>query len=153
MSDTFEPISTQEELNAIIRDRLARDREAREKKYADYDDLKTANKDLTAQLEDLKKQLEAHSGDADTIKDLQSKVQKYETDSVKTRIAHEKGLGYDAIELLTGDDEESITKSAEKLAAFRGKSTPPPLSNPEGSGGDGRKKAFQELARSLNNRN
>ena len=42
---TFKTIETQEELDAIIKDRIERVKE----KYADYDQLKSRNEELTAE--------------------------------------------------------------------------------------------------------
>ena len=43
-------------------------------------------------------------------------IAKYEIDSVKTRIAREAGLSYEAISFLQGEDEEAIKKSGFQTA-------------------------------------
>lgn len=138
---SFEPITinSQEELDAMFKERVTRAKESTRKeledKFSDYEELKAKAESLTTQVNDLTNALNdaKSTGDetAKTIEELNAKVAKYETDSVKTRIANEVGLGYDAISFLQGEDEESIKASAEALVGLVGKNTAP-LANPEG---------------------
>lgn len=105
----FTPITTQDDFNNAIKARLTREREAIEKRYSDYVELKKANKELSGQLE-------AHTNDANTIKDLQDKVSKYETDSVKTKVAIESHLDPKAWKFITGSNEEEIRASVKELS-------------------------------------
>lgn len=109
----FTPITTQDDFNNAIKARLTREREAIEKRYSDYAELKKANKELSGQLE-------AHTNDANTINDLQDKVSKYETDSVKTKVALEKGLPYQMASRLNGSTEEEIRKDADAIMGVIG---------------------------------
>ena len=68
------------------------------------------------------------------LADRDTKIKSYESHSVKSRIAHEAGLSYAAVDFLQGDDEESIRKSAEALKLLVGKQAAAPLASTESSG-------------------
>ena len=70
--------------------------------------------------EELEQAKNAGSTNDKTIKELQEKVQKYESDSVKTRIAQEFGLDASLANRLTGETEEDIRKDAEALKSIVG---------------------------------
>lgn len=127
----FKPITTQEEFDAAIKDRLARET----KKYESY-----------TSPEDLKKIQDGHQQEIDTLKatnaselkkkddaiaEKDMKIKGYETNSVKMRIARETGLSYEAMDYIRGDDEEAMKKSAEALKAMIGDKSAPPLGDPE----------------------
>lgn len=117
MSD-FTAITTQEELDTIVKARLAREKE----KYADYDQLKTRVSDLEKENGVLKSAAEASKNSAadydKQIADLKKQVASYETASLRTRIALQNSLPYDLADRLVGDDEEAIKADAERLAGF-----------------------------------
>ena len=143
----FTPINTQEELNAIIGERLEQARNAERKKFADYDDIK-------AQLAGLQK--DAAEKDK-TITDLQGQLKSSRSDLAKTRIALEKGIPMELCSRLTGETEEELRKDADTLASFISKpkpSAPPRKENePEkSSGGTGIKNeaALRGLLNDLN---
>ena len=116
----FKPITTQEEFDAAISDRLKRERE----KYADYDNLKSNNSEQAKKIGDLEKSLndanEKISGHQKTVDELNAKIKGYETDSAKTRIALAAGLPYEMASRLKGDSEDDIKKDAESLAKMMG---------------------------------
>ena len=124
----FQAITTQEELDNIIKDRLKRDREAQAKKYEGWispEDHQKAVGEATKALNDYKA---AHAGDEKTIADLTAKTQEYETAALKSRIAHEVGLSYEWIGRISGTDEKSIRADAESLKTLVGsQATPAPL--------------------------
>ena len=117
MSD-FTAITTQEELDTIVKARLAREKE----KYADYDQLKTRVSDLEKENGVLKSAAEASKNSAadydKQIADLKKQVAGYETASLRTRIALQNGLPYDLADRLVGDNEEALKADAERLAGF-----------------------------------
>lgn len=121
MSD-FKAIETQEQLDAIIGERIRRAESKAAEKYADYDSVKHQNDELTAQIADLTKQIkakdEAISGNKEIVDNLNAKIKDYETRSVKTRIAHEVGLPYQLADKLSGEDEDAIREDAKKMASF-----------------------------------
>lgn len=118
----FKAIETQEQLDAIIGERIRRAETKAAEKYADYESIKKQNDDLTAQIADLTKQIKAKdetiTGNTATVDELKAKIKDYETRSVKTRIAHEVGLPYQLADKLSGDDEDAIREDAKKMASF-----------------------------------
>ena len=116
----FKVIETQEQLDAIIKDRIARAEAKAVEKYADYEDIKAKSADKDKQIAALSTKLEEQNtkkGEYDKqISELTAKVKEYEASSVKTRIAHEVGLPYELAKKLEGDNEEAIRADAENLA-------------------------------------
>lgn len=114
--------------------------------------LKTAEKqlgELNTSLTDLKTQHEAKDK---TITDLTAEKTKYELSSLKTRIAHEKGIPYDLIDRLQGDDEKAIGADADKLAGLLGSQNPQPFGAGEpnkGDAGSSDKQAYKSLLTGL----
>lgn len=144
----FEPITSQEQLDGILKGRLAREREKAAAKFADYDELKAKaakfDEAEAAQMSDLekaKKEVEelkaaaAKRDEADRVRDLKAKVS--------------KATGVPA-DLISGADEESMTAFAKAVAEFAKKPSAPALresgksasAKPEDSG-------FREIARML----
>lgn len=120
----FKPIETQDELNAIIKDRLAREREASNKRFEGYISPDEHAKAIASEkklFEDYKK---AHEGDAKTIEELTAKVSGFELDAMKTRIAREVGLSYDWVGRIGGTDEKTIREDAENLKKLVGYNSP-----------------------------
>jgi hypothetical protein len=124
----FKVINTQEELDAIIKDRVERaERKIRETResYKDWispADAQKAAEEHQAQIDALNeahsKELEKYAGYDEKFKEFEAKIHGYELNALKARIAREKSLPYDAIEFLKGEDEATITESAEKLSKF-----------------------------------
>ncbi len=139
MSEEFKSIETQEKFDEAIRSRLQRERESVEKKFAGYlspEDLAKKTGDFETKIAELNKTIEAgktKEADLNTkISELEAKNKTYETASVKSRIAHETGLPYEAISFLQGEDEETIQKSANVLKGLMGnKSGSLPLASTE----------------------
>ena len=154
----FTPITSQEQLDALIGDRIKRERDTVAKKYGDYDDLKTKVTDYEKQIGDLSKTIEdsgkKYAGYDKTLADLTAKVKGYETRSVKMRIAHEAGIPYELATRLSGETEDDIRKDAESLAKLVGKPSPaaPPLKSTEPAGGDTKTAALRALAQNLTNK-
>lgn len=115
MSEEFKVIETQEELDKIITARLKRERESAEKRFEGWispEDHQKGIDEVNKAFSDYK---EAHKDDEQTITDLMAKNKAYETASIKSRIAHEVGLGFGWESRISGEDEESIRKDAEAL--------------------------------------
>ena len=114
----FKPITTQEEFDAAIKERLSREKA----KYSDYDQLKSRVTELETENVDLKSTIEANNqskADADKqLEEMQNQISNYETASLRTRVALQYGLPYDLADRLQGTDEESFKADAERLASF-----------------------------------
>ena len=150
----FKPITSQEELDQIISARLTREREAVAKKYSDYDDLKGKVGTYETQIADYAKQLEEatkkQSGHEKTVAELTAKLKGYETDSVKTRIALEKGLPYELAARLSGDSEDAIRQDAESLAKFVSRGpVPAPLRSSEPEKVDSERAALTKMLQDM----
>lgn len=119
----FKVINTQEEFDTAIKERLERqDKKTREefKGWTSPDDLKALNEKHQSELKTLteahQKELEKYAGYDERVAAYESKIKGLEVSALKTRIASEKKLPFDAIEFLQGDDEKSITESADRLS-------------------------------------
>jgi len=120
----FKPITTQEEFDAAIKERLSREKA----KYSDYDQLKSRVTELETENVGLKSTIEANNqskADADKqLEEMQNQISNYETASLRTRVALQHGLPYDLADRLQGNDEESFKADAERLAEYIKKSQP-----------------------------
>lgn len=131
----FEPITTQEELDSIIKDRIARAKESAEKKFEGWispEAFEDAKKDLEKQISDLQQEA-AESEKKMAEKDAKlAEAETYRTDLVKTRIALQVGLDAKYASRLQGANEEEWTKDAKEMAKdFAAKHTAVPLGNGE----------------------
>ena len=120
----FKPITTQEEFDAAIKERLSREKA----KYSDYDQLKSRVTELETENVGLKSTIEANNqskADADKqIEEMQNQISNYETASLRTRVALQYGLPYDLADRLQGTDEESFKADAERLAGYMKRAQP-----------------------------
>lgn len=132
----FEPITTQEQLDGIIDERIKQEREKfkgyddYKRKAEDYDKLETTSKGYEQTIARLNRAIdgdEKNAGYKKQIEDLQKKVKGSETDLVKLRIANEKGIPFELARRLNGDDEEAIRKDAESVAKYLTGNNAPPL--------------------------
>lgn len=158
MSD-FTPITTQEQLDQIIGQRVERAKSSTLKEFQsseEYTGMVSRLADQDKQISDMTRAAEElakkYEGYDKTLADLQGKVKAYETRSVKSRIAHEVGIPYELIDRLNGETEEDIKADAESLKKLVTPQRPAPMRDPEPAGnGDTTKAAFRQLAHSLNN--
>ena len=137
MADEFKVIETQEQLNAIIVERLKDEQKRMEKKYSGYlspEEVDSRIAELGKSLDDANEKAKV---DAESIASLEAKVKGYETASVKSRIAHEVGIPYELANRLNGETEEEIRKDAEALKPHVTKRQTAPLRDPE-AGSTGR---------------
>lgn len=110
-ADEFTPITSQEDLNRIIGERVKR----ATAKFADYKDLQTKAEKL-AEIE-ASSLTEAQKAEA-RVAELETELNKTRSESLRLRVANDHGItDTDDIELfLTGTDEETLTKQAKRLA-------------------------------------
>lgn len=155
----FKAINTQEEFDAAVKDRL--DRQAA--KYADYDALKAAKKELDElkgkKLDEQLAALQAEYDKAKTtladhdkiVSDLTTRATTAEHKLKQREIAHAAGIPVELADRINGSTDEEMTKDAEMLAKYaKGGGSVLPLGNPEGSGSkDPLAAAYSSLARSI----
>lgn len=153
----FKVINTQEELDALIKDRIERERKSISEKYSDYEELKKRNEEYEAQVCKLSEASKSFEDDKAVfekqISELSSKVKGYETASAKTRIALEAGLPYEMAGRLSGSTEEEIRKDAEVLARFVTKPASAPVSSSEPAKySNSKDEALRSLVRNMSNK-
>ena len=114
----FEEITTQEAPDEIIKGRLQREREAQSKKHAaelekfkDYDDLKAKLAEYEAGAKESAKALEDAKKKDAKIAELEGSIKKYESDSLKTKLALGAHLKPDAWKYISGNTEDEIKES------------------------------------------
>ena len=145
-------VFTQDEVNQLVGKARLEGKEIGRKEFEGWispDEMNERNKDLNTRANDLSKQIEALQSEKETLQtqltEKNGQIAKYEIDSVKTRIARETGLSYEAIGFLQGEDEDAIRKSAESLKALVGTNSVP-LANPEAKPEeDGVTAAFKQM--------
>lgn len=151
---SFEPITinSQEELDAMFKDRVAR----AEKKFDGW----ISPEDLSGKLADKDKEIDSLSATIKSLNDEKAtfdtqlaerdtKIKQYEIGSVKTKIAHELGLSYEATQFLQGEDEESIRTSAESLKGLVNIPAPMPVPEPILTGKDANDEAYKSMLKDL----
>lgn len=110
-ADEFKAITTQADLDKAIGERLTRERA----KFADYKDLKAK----ATKLDEIEQANQSESEKtAKRIADLETELSNQRRDSTRLKIASAHGItDADDIDLfLTGNDEETLTKQAKRLA-------------------------------------
>lgn len=108
----FEPITTQEQLDAVVRDRVRRAKERAVEPYADYGELKAraeAAERAAAEADELRRRADEAEGA------LARAREERERDAARAKISEETGI---PARLITGDDEESMRTSAAALAEW-----------------------------------
>lgn len=158
----FKAINTQEEFDAAVKDRL--DRQAA--KYADYDALKAAKKELDElkgkKLDEQLAALQAEYDKAKTtladhdkiVSDLTTRATNAEHKLRQREIAHAAGIPVELADRINGSTDEEMTKDAEMLAKFAKGGSVLPLANPEGSGSKASlEAAYSSLAKSFKKEN
>lgn len=155
---TFKAIETQEELEAVLSDRLKRAEKQHEEKAAEiqrqFEEAEKKIAELTTTNDSMSKTItenqEKYANADKTIEELNSKISAYETDSTKTKIAIELGLPMELKDTIQGSDEESMRQNAETLSKYiKTKEAPPPF-NPEPPIKQGSDAEYGALLKNLN---
>lgn len=130
----FTPITTQEELDAVIGERLKRERETSAKKYEGWtspDDLKK----ITDEHNKAIKKLQDAAAEAEKTLAEKDKLiadsEHYRTDLEKTRIALAAGLPERYATRLVGENADEWKADAEAMAKDFAPAKPAPLGNPD----------------------
>lgn len=137
MAELEKPITTQEEFDTAIKDRLARQETKIRNEYADYEELKKQSGTWTQEKESYEKVIAKSKEDLNTLntkyQEATGKIAVYETDALKTRVAIESKLPMELRSYLKGSTEDEIRASAEELGKFAKTTQAPPLADPEGN--------------------
>ncbi|MBM6686796.1 DUF4355 domain-containing protein [Faecalicatena contorta] len=147
----FKTIETQEQLDAIIADRIKRAQETTRKEFEGFLSPEDAEKKYAGYLspEAEKKKYAGYLSPEEAAK-KDAKIKGYETNSVKMRIAHENGIPYELAERLNGDTEDDIRKDAETMAKYLKKQQGgAPLASTEPSDVDSKRAAVKKMLSGL----
>ena len=152
----FKEIKTQEEFDAAIKDRLERaERKIREefKGWTSPEDLKKLADTHKSEIDSINqahsKELEKYAGYDEKFTQQQSRIHELEVSGLKTKIANDKKLPFEAIEFLQGDDEKSIEESAERLSRLAGAHMSGYTRNTERDPGDSKDRVWRDLVAQL----
>lgn len=112
--ETEQKTFTQEELNAIVNDRLGRQKA----KFADYDDLKAKAEKFDKLEEASKSELQKATEKATALQsELDAMKRQSELREIREKVAKETGV---TANLLTGDTEEACVEQAKAILEFAG---------------------------------
>ena len=119
----FKEITTQEEFDERIKQRIERVEKKVREEFANFispDDMKAIKESHANEIEKLKashaEELKKYEGYYEKFTAQATRIHELETSALKTKIAMAKKLPMDAVDFLQGDDEKSITESADKLS-------------------------------------
>ena len=121
-------INTQEEYDNLVKERIDRAKKSEREKFAGYDDYKAKAEKYDT---DIKAKEDEITAKENTIAELNAKVAKYESDSVKAKVLKEFGLSQDLSKWITGDNEEAMRVNAQELQQIVGVQKTQPLADPE----------------------
>lgn len=144
-NETEQKTFTQDELNAIVSDRVKRERE----KHADYATLKEKAERLDQLEEASKSEIQKITEKADRLQQELDQIRQAEAiRNIRAKVAKETGIPES---LLTGSTEEDCTAQAEAIKAFATPSYPSIRDAGEVAGTTGGSTA-QQFAQWFNNR-
>lgn len=113
---------TQADVDRIVGQRLARDRE----QYADYDQLKEAAAELAKIRDGEKTEMQRLQEELAAEREARNAAETTAATMKRTQYGMDKGLPRDLAELLTADDDESLDAQIEKLLPHVAPKTPEP---------------------------
>lgn len=120
-NEGFEPITTQEQLDQIMRARIKRERE----KYAGFDDFKAKAEKYDELQADFDAQLEKERADKEAIEaELQAYKAKEARSELVRKVAEATGLAPEMVGILRGETEDELMEAAAVVASTKPKSLP-----------------------------
>lgn len=154
----FTQIETQEQFDAMVKDRVERAKsagakEARKEFETQLKDLESIKDQLTSkdsEIEALKAKITDFEGAKKTSDEsyhaMEKELSELKLKALKTNVAIEAGLPADLADRLTGEDEETLKADAEKLASYVSKRVAPNFTNEEVPT-DPKEEGYREMAR------
>lgn len=150
----FTPIETQEQFDAMVKDRVERAKKSAAKEFEtqlkDLEQLKesvTAKETeigtLKAKITDLEAEKKTNG---ESYQSMQKELSQVKLSALKQRIAIDAGIPLEMADRLNGEDEESIKKDAEKVKGFWGAKHVAPSFKTEEVPEDPAEAGFREMA-------
>lgn len=162
--EDFKPITSQEELDAVIKDRLNRQNEKHSRelseKLASFEETKQKLSECEAKIGELTQSLEGNGTELTALKkqieekdamlsEKEALLLAHERASAKNKIAREYGIPSELADRLTGTTEDELRADAESLKAVLGQSKVPPLATPQGGNINAKSAALKEMSDAL----
>ena len=150
----FVPIETQEQFDAMVKDRVERAKKSAAKEFeTQLKDLEQLKESVTAketEIDTLKAKitdLEAEKKtNGESYQSMQKELSQVKLSALKQRIAIDAGIPLEMADRLNGEDEESIKKDAEKVKGFWGAKHVAPSFKTEEVPEDPAEAGFREMA-------
>lgn len=150
----FTPIETQEQFDAIVKDRVERAKKSAAKEFeTQLKDLEQLKESVTAketEIGTLKAKitdLEAEKKTSgESYQSMQKELSAVKLSVLKQRIAIDAGIPLEMADRLNGEDEESIKEDAEKVKGFWGAKHVAPSFKTEEVPEDPAEAGFREMA-------
>ncbi len=111
----FKPITSQEQLNRIIQERVNREKKKSEEVTNQISTISKQLEELTEKYQEAEK---SSSELAEKYKKLQTENEMYAKNALKQKVATESNLPASAVEFLQGDTDEELAQSAAKLRSL-----------------------------------
>ena len=122
----FTPITSQEQFDAMVKDRLERqskkfdtEKADLEKKYSGYmssDDLTKLKQSYEDQIKDLNTKIEASASVQTELDNAKKQIEAQKIDSLRIKTALENGIPYEFADRLKGTTAEELTADAKLFA-------------------------------------
>ena len=150
----FTPIETQEQFDAMVKDRVERAKKSAAKEFeTQLKDLEQLKESVTAketEIGTLKAKitdLEAEKKTSgESYQSMQKELSAVKLSALKQRIAIDAGIPLEMADRLNGEDEESIKEDAEKVKGFLGAKHVAPSFKTEEVPTDPTEAGFREMA-------
>ena len=150
MAKEFQAITSQEQLDNVIGERLRRQKEQFEEKIKEYESLKEENSKLQTELEQKNQFIEENKKETsmrtEDYENLEKELSSLKLQQLKQKIAINNGIPLDLANRLSGEDEETLLEDAKTLSQFiNSNPTPQPLKSVEDTNVNDEDMAYRQL--------
>lgn len=150
MAKEFQAITSQEQLDNVIGERLRRQKEQFEEKIKEYEALKEENSKLQTELEQKNQFIEENKKETsmrtEDYENLEKELSSLKLQQLKQKIAINNGIPLDLANRLSGEDEETLLEDAKTLSQFiNSNPTPQPLKSVEDTNVNDEDMAYRQL--------
>lgn len=150
MAKEFQAITSQEQLDNVIGERLRRQKEQFEEKLKEYESLKEENSKLQTELEQKNQFIEENKKETsmrtEDYENLEKELSSLKLQQLKQKIAINNGIPLDLANRLSGDNEETLLEDAKTLSQFiNSNPTPQPLKSVEDTNVNDEDMAYRQL--------